>query len=300
VLYPLYSREGDSITSFPFYYRTNKGADHHVLWPLVKVSDGQVERVAPFWFGGAEEYTLFPIIHRTRNSTTLLVPPSHWRRDDNTLVVFPFYARSGKNRYYAPGIITKHRTAKSGEQELRELTVFPAFHYRKYGDGKRQYLDVLFLAQSTWTQSERELKLFPIAGIKQGSRDDYVWVGPYYSDKDQFLLAPFYYEKETANSSERFILGYFKRESKKRSTTGIVPFYLNERRSYGDGRTKMEIMLFGPVYGKEEVRSATGEILSSKRRFLACSDERDSSGRRQFKILGLPISETVEMAASSS
>ena len=90
------------------------------------------------------------------------------------LVVFPFYARSGETRFYAPGIITKHRTAKNGERKLNELMVFPLFHYRENIRKDRSHLNVLFVATSTWTKSERELKLFPVAGVKRGSKDDYL------------------------------------------------------------------------------------------------------------------------------
>jgi hypothetical protein len=62
VLYPLYVKEGPYVLVFPAYARTSEGRDHHVFWPLVKVSEGRLERVAPLWFANRQgDYTLCPV-----------------------------------------------------------------------------------------------------------------------------------------------------------------------------------------------------------------------------------------------
>ena len=50
VLYPFFVREKEFLMVFPFYYR--KEGDHHVLWPLIKASEGRVVRAAPLYFRG--------------------------------------------------------------------------------------------------------------------------------------------------------------------------------------------------------------------------------------------------------
>ncbi len=99
VLYPLYVREPDFQMVFPFYYRTNKGKDTHLLWPLVKLSEGRLERAAPFWFSAQTgEFTLFPLIHRDRLGTTTLIPPAYTAADGSQTMFIPFYSRSEVSR----------------------------------------------------------------------------------------------------------------------------------------------------------------------------------------------------------
>jgi len=95
VLYPLYVREGDFQMIFPFYYRTNQGRDTHLLWPLIKLSEGRIERVAPFWFSADDdEFTLFPLIHRDSDATITLIPPMYTRADGTQTTFVPFYSVS--------------------------------------------------------------------------------------------------------------------------------------------------------------------------------------------------------------
>jgi hypothetical protein len=95
VLYPLYVHEGQFLMLFPAYARTNEGRDHHLFWPLVKVADGRVDRVAPFWFSARQgEYTMLPLFQRTRDYTLTLIPPSYVTADGKQTTFVPFYSRS--------------------------------------------------------------------------------------------------------------------------------------------------------------------------------------------------------------
>lgn len=95
ILYPLFVKEGEFTMIFPFYYRTDSGRDQHYLWPIAKVSEGRLERLAPVWFSDeAGEFTLFPLISRDERGTTTLIPPMYTRHDGSQRTVVPFYSRS--------------------------------------------------------------------------------------------------------------------------------------------------------------------------------------------------------------
>ena len=102
VMYPLFVKERDFQMMFPFYYRTNEGKDHHVLWPLVKVSQEQgLVRLAPIYFVGEEsEVTVFPFYHRSPDRTITLLPPRYVTRDDDFEVIVPVYAYAHEKDAY--------------------------------------------------------------------------------------------------------------------------------------------------------------------------------------------------------
>src|SRR5690242_2902396 len=61
VMWPFYDHEGKFLMVFPFYYRTNEGKDHHIVWPIVKFSEGRLTRLAPVWYSqDADTFTIFP------------------------------------------------------------------------------------------------------------------------------------------------------------------------------------------------------------------------------------------------
>lgn len=298
VLYPLYSREGSSVTAFPFYYRTNDGRDHHVLWPLVKVSEGRLRRVAPFWFAGEESYTLFPLVHRTPKSTTLLLPPSHWRHDAEFFALLPLHVRTERKRFYTPSVWIEERETPDGGTELAELGAFPLFHYDRSAGGDREHLGVLLLAHGLRGAGGREGVLIPLAGVRRGSADDYTWLGPWYRDDDHRVLAPLYFEHEGPRASERWILTWRERRGERVDVSAVYPLYAQrEERLRGD-RERRVVSALWPLYRREEVVGAGGERESRRRRFLVFTDEERSDGVRRFGILGVPIAETVEARAA--
>jgi hypothetical protein len=300
VLYPLYSKEGDSITSFPFYYRTNGGRDHHVLWPMVKVSDGHLERVAPLYFSGEDQLTIFPLIHRTEQSTTLLFPPAHWRHDGDFFALLPFYARSGDHRFYAPSIFVevkdKHgdKHGDKGERRIERIHAVPLFNYEQRSGRQRKKLNILFLSRNQWGEDWREIKLLPMGAVRSGTADDYVWIGPYYQDDEVRMVAPLYYENETAHEHDRWILTWREQRSNDRQISAVYPFYSDTHDTIHGNRKRRTLSALWPVYHREEILSDAGDRDSMKRRFLMFSDVRSADGTRRFELFGLPVSETVE------
>ena len=122
VLYPFFVHEGDFMMVFPWYYRTNGGKDHHVLWPIAKTSEGRVARLAPFWFSGQDgAFTLFPLIRQTSDYTVWTVPPVYHRHDGSFQAVFPFYMRSPEKLYVFPTFY------RSQSQSVTRTLLFPVY-----------------------------------------------------------------------------------------------------------------------------------------------------------------------------
>jgi len=293
VLYPLYAREGKSVTAFPFYYRTNEGRDHHLVWPLVKVSDGRLERVAPVWLADDEAYTLFPLVRRTEEATTLLVPPSRWRHDGSLVALLPLYVRSGGRRFYAPSLWIEEREARDGTTDLARLGAFPLFAWERSPRGA-EHLSVLLLARGGWADTERTGVLLPLAGARRGSADDYTWLGPWYRDRDDHLLAPLYYAHDGARARERWILTWRKREGERLDVSAVYPLYAEREERLGRGRERRVVSALWPLYRREEIVGTAGRRESRRRRFLVFSDTERADGVRRFEILGVPVAETVE------
>lgn len=294
VLYPLFSKEGDSVTAFPFYYRTNDGRDHHVLWPMAKVSEGRVERVAPFWFSGEESYTFFPLIHRTKESTLLLVPPSMWTHDGDFAAFLPFYARVDDDAFYAPNVFVSRETGPDGERVLSGLNVFPLFGFGRAANGPRRTLTMLLLAQTQWGGEGRESYLVPLGGLRTGSTDDFVWLLNTYRSRDVKLFAPLYYQRSKPDDRERWVLSWREKRSPARDVSAVYPFYATTSERLDDGRLGRKQSVLWPIYRRDEVRSSEGRRESRTRRFLFFKDETQADGSRRFSILGWPVSETIE------
>lgn len=62
----------------PLYYRTNQGKDHHVIWPLVKISEGRLTRVFPIYASSApDRHLVFPLFFYAPGQ--LWIAPTFWR-----------------------------------------------------------------------------------------------------------------------------------------------------------------------------------------------------------------------------
>ena len=84
LLYPLFVHEGDFLMVAPFYTRTREARDHHVLWPMLKVSDGRLQRLAPLYFSDQPgEFTLLPLIRQSDAGTFWLLPPAWFLRTES-------------------------------------------------------------------------------------------------------------------------------------------------------------------------------------------------------------------------
>lgn len=293
ILYPLYSKEGDSITAFPFYYRTHGGDDHHILWPLVKVSDGRLVRAAPIYFAREEgEYTFFPFIHRGQGYTATLIPPMYVEDDKEVLAVLPFYIRAPSRAFYFPSIYTEHHIDEAGEPTSSRLVVFPLFSYEQDTAQQQKKLRALFVASADWGQELDRLHLLPLGAYNRKGRC--LWVGPYYGNPDETLVFPFYYEKESGETRERWILSYHSSKTATGRTDAVYPFFRTNAQALPDGRSRHGIMALWPLYDQEVVQSADGRRVSSKNRFLFFEDERMENGTRRFSFFGLPLREVVE------
>ncbi len=143
VLYPLFVHEPDLTLVGPVYAATRDGRDHHVLWPLLKVSDGRLERAAPFWFSdSAEEFTFVPFVHQTRRGTLWLLPPMWFARDGSYAAVFPFYVRQhGAEREKLSVLwpLYARRTSRDADGDVRERSRrFLIFRDTLEDDGSRR------------------------------------------------------------------------------------------------------------------------------------------------------------------
>jgi hypothetical protein len=132
VLYPLYVHEGDFLMVAPVYYRTREARDHHLLWPLVKLSEGRLVRAAPFYFSEEEdEFTLFPLIRQTPSGTLWMLPPAYFSRTSDFSMVFPLYAHSRSDEQETWWIGTWYRHEDPHE---RRQGVVPLYTTREERD----------------------------------------------------------------------------------------------------------------------------------------------------------------------
>ena len=260
IAYPFYVDEGDFKMIFPFYYKTNRGKDHHFLWPFVKVSEGRLTRFAPFWFSGNKEtYTIFPLIRKTPESTLWFVPPVYFDEAGDFSAVIPAYIKKGGAMFVFPNIYF----AKN-DDHIRCLTVFPFYYRSRAGDG------------------------------------DVLWALPYYSSRTHAgsattALYPFYEKAESTNSRSLWILPYYHSTSAEQSTVAVFPFF-GMAKNASRAESAEHLWVMWPVYDKEEHYSPNGELVSRSRRFLFFSDDWHKNGKRVMKIFGVPVRETVARA----
>lgn len=278
VLYPFYVHEGDFRMVFPFYYRTNHGHDHHLLWPLVKLSDGRLTRVAPIWFSDDEDhFTLFPLVWRRPEYTFFLVPPTYLRRDGSLQALLPFYVRSHGADYDNLWIAWRlFGWKKSAEQSAyfggylfhretgpdRSLTVLMPLFAASRVHEKRAFLFTLFWHSTSPEETDTWLP-FPLVRRLSGR------------DRSQLMVLPFFWERGIHQDS-----------------TMLFPLFSVSRKGGVDATpTTRNLHLLWPLYQRKVKTSGDGEVLDRYRRFLIFSDERESTGARKFSILGFVVSE---------
>jgi hypothetical protein len=268
-------RTPDFLMLFPWYYRTNYGRDHHALWPLFKSSRGRVERVAPIWFRSESSFTLLPIIHRTPTLTLWAIPPTVMRRDGSMTAVFPLFARREHELYVAP---TYYRTRRPGEPAVDAL--LPFWFYRR--DASSSLVDLLVLF-----------------GWQRGPDSDAEWALPLFYDQRQperrrtGLLLPLYYRDREPDRARTWLLPVYVERGARASRTWVVPLWLSTREALDRGETRTRLSVLWPLYAREEVRSASGELTERRRRFLFFADRLERNGRRTLSVLGIPIRESL-------
>lgn len=203
VLYPFYVNEDDFKMFFPLYYNTNKGKDTHILWPLLKFSDGRITRIVPIWFSGKEdEFVLFPLIWQTPDFTFWLIPPMYFSKTEDFTAIIPVYLR-----YKSPSEDT--------------LFLFPFL--RKTSDEFKQFM------------------IFPIYSQKKGEKTDALWILPFY--KENSIIKYTYNQKEIEKKKIALypLVIIDKRkdlsdDSTKNRFTLLWPFFVREEKISKDGQ----------------------------------------------------------------
>lgn len=262
VLWPLFERDGNFAMVFPFYYRTNEGKDHHVLWPFLKISEGRARRVLPVWFrGGEQDFMLFPLIRQRPESTFWSIPPTYVRHDGTLTGVYPLFIRTTDSLFVFP---TFYRSRMEGREKLM---VFPFFSHSHDAATKERKTRVMLLYNSESRPGESSTMLFPFFHRAKEGEDRRLWLAPYYGSttgegdarrryhslvpllfrergKDYAFdaVAPFFFRERAGESSMMAMLPFFWREKspessfllagtfwKERSPSsrgiGLVPFY---------------------------------------------------------------------------
>ncbi len=294
VLYPSYVHESEFLMVFPFFYRTNEGQDYHYLWPLIKVAEGRLTRAAPFWFNSEEdEYTLFPLIQQTPDYVFWSIPPIYSEKDGGFNAVFPLYVKTDDLLFAFP---TVYRFSHSGKPY--RLGVFPLFDYHTRPGNKA--VSSLLLARREWGKDLSEWSFWPVFSCRVDEDAERFWLFPFYrsrsSDSSNTILFPLYANWANEESEALWAAPYFHRNSTRGSETSILGFF--GMRSYNERATdtiKQSLWVLGydviSIYQREETTSRNGDLLNRERRFLIFSDNWEHSGKRAFRILGIPIME---------
>ena len=289
ILYPLYVQEGKFRMHFPFYYRTNEGQDHHVMWPLVKFSEGRLHRVAPIWFSAEEgTYTFLPFIHRDPEQMMTLLPPMYTRQDGSLRAILPLYARTPTDLYAFPGY---YRLRRPGEPEVdgvyglykrshsltetKASALLYSYYYKKTPDSSSFVVGYLY-----WNMqdpSEKLRMLLPLAVRYETGEQRHLFIFPYYQNRGPDTTATYFMGVIGRTRSKELDRDYF------------FPFFTQSRWRSTTNTTSTHILW--PVYARREETNQAGELVAQRRRFLFFIDDLERDGTRVFSILGLPVME---------
>jgi hypothetical protein len=291
VLYPVYVHEGDFLMVAPFYYRTNQARDHHLLWPLVKLSEGRLVRAAPIYFSEEEdEFTLFPLIRQTPSGTLWMLPPAYFSRTSDFSMVFPLYAHSDERTWVLPNLYLRREGG-----ELVRAGSWLVLDWERKAEAHRLRL-LHLMAGARWGGDETGAFLVPVGYLSKSPDVSRIWVGPVYrgigDGRDDRALLPFYgdFRSDDDERHTRWIGTWYLHEDPHERRQGVVPLYTTrEERHPQTGATERSLSLLAWLYSREVTTSAAGERIAHRRRFLALTDSLDASGRRTIGLFGLPI-----------
>lgn len=256
VLYPLYDHEDDFMMVFPFYYRTNQGKDNHIVWPMVKFSEGRLTRAVPFWFAGDKgSFTMAPLIRQTPEYTAWAIPPIYTRHDGQFKAVYPFFAKSPNMLWVAPTYYQKGGswavwplywdTQKNGKSSQtipglfysaktdssRTLWIVPSY-YHKNGDALSWYLFPFYFHNKTTSTGSDTIPLLYYNGHTPNSHS--LWILPSYycrtGNEVEWDLVPFYFQSRSPEKSSYKVPFVYNYESDKHGTDlWLIPFYSKNR-----------------------------------------------------------------------
>jgi hypothetical protein len=294
VLYPFYVHEDEFLMVFPFYYRTNEGRDHHVVWPIAKFSEGRVKRLAPLWFSEEEDsFTLIPLVHRTPEYTLWLIPPVWQARSGEYQAVMPLYYRSQHDLWTVPWY---HRSRDPGEPATDGL--FPLF-YSERGKDAREFSLGVFLFRSAWSPERESTLLFPLYySAREGDTRD-LWVLPYYQRRSPTRsltgVLPLFEKDREGDRTSLMAVPYYQVRAPNENTTALFPFFRSAHRvDPADGHVHRGFSLLWPFYTRDEERDKGGRLVSRYRRFLFFSDELTPDHKRVFRMLGIAVIERTQ------
>lgn len=254
VLYPLFVHEPGFTLVLPAYARTRDGRDHHLLWPLLKLSDGRLERAAPFWFRrGDGEFTLFPLVHQTRRGTLWLLPPIWLAENAPFQAVFPLYLHDGERWYVAPNFYLDDPPG----DDLRVASL-GLFDWERRGDERA--LSIALLARGSWGPEGRSALLLPVYGRVESPDEQLHWLGPVYS-----------------------------RKTPGRHARGVFPFVMRAQGGLDAAESHDRLSILWPLYTRSVSRDPDGAVVERERRFLLFRDALERDGSRRLELLGVPI-----------
>ena len=297
VCYPFYTRDGNFTMILNLYARTNNGKDTHIFWPFVKLSNGRIARVAPFWFNeNPDEFILFPFIKQDKYSTLWTIPPVYTRKDGSFNAVFPFYVKTRNYLYIFPDIYVEKNNSRE------RMNVFPFYKhiYSTNSKSKLFYLRVMNYIHERNTYSERRsfMPFYEHITENRGKRDS-LWIMPYKRviEKRNALirhtLIPFFSTQKSNYENYTWCMNYYSRHTENQNELKFYPFFGTEDKKLSKNRKREKFWLMWPFYSREVVTDAKGDTLSSKKRFLVFSNNKYKNGTRTFSILGFVIREKV-------
>ena len=289
VMYPLYVREGEFRMAFPWYMRTNEGRDDHYLWPLVKLSEGRLERVAPVYFSATDgEFALLPFIVQKPDFTLWLLPPIYRSKTDDFAIVFPLWARGTDYWFAAPNLYARYE----GDTMTR-LGSFGLFDMEWRGDERD--LSALLLGSARWGGDETAVGLFPLFSFERGPEEQWLQIANVAlsrtPEKRRFDIWPVFETDRSADAwaVRSLIAGWV--DGPGYRGRWLTPFFETSHEERASGEIIDRWSLLAYAYTRRETRSADGALLERYRRFLVFSDRLARDGSRVFSLLGIPVRE---------
>jgi predicted amidohydrolase len=116
----------------------------------------------------------------------------------------------------------------------------------------------------------------------------YVGYNPQQAEDHTLWLLPYFHKRRT-NASEDWLFPLFHWE------TGQSRTCQHDAKQKESGNTVSgdyeNLSVLWPLYRREVQTDPQGKIISRYRRFLLFSDELEEDGGREFRVLGIPITE---------
>ena len=297
VCYPFYTHDGDFTMILNLYAKTNHGKDTHIFWPFVKFSDGRLVRVVPFWFSeNADEFFLFPLIRETKDYTFWSIPPVYASKDGSYTAVYPFYVKTDSSLFVFPDVYMEEYSSR------KSTYVFPFYKYSydKNSDNHFEFRFMNYIREVNGSNKDYTA-FFPFYEhtLRNDGRRESMMLFPYLYKYDErreltrHTVLPFYSTQKSKSEDYTWCLNYYSKKTKRSDELKFYPFFGIEHEKMYGGRKKEDFWVMWPFYSKETVTDKTGEVVSSKKRFLIFSNDKEEDGTRTFSILGFVIREKV-------